>query len=185
MPDQDVITGEAPVRYAAALLDLAAEAKSLKSVEKDVKSLRKIFAQQPLVTQMANNPVYATEDKAAALVAIAKKAKISKLTTQFIGTVAQNRRAADLPAMFAAFEDQLARSRGSQIAKVTSAAKLTPKELSAIKASLKKSLGKTVQVEISIDPDLLGGFVVQIGSRLFDNSLKTKMDNLRLALKDA
>ena len=79
----------------------------------------------------------------------------------------------------------LARRRGSQVAKVTSAAKLTAAQLSAIKAQLKKSLGRPVDIETSVDPELLGGFVVRIGSRLYDSSLKTKLEDLRLALKEA
>lgn len=185
MPEQNVITGEAPKRYASALLELATEAKSLNLVEKDVKSLVKMFRDSADLNALANNPVYANEDKVAALMAVAKKAKIGKLTSQFIGTVTQNRRAADLPSILASFQAQLAVHRGTQVAYVTSAAKLTAADLSALKAKLKKSAGKTVTVETTVDPDLLGGFVVQIGSRLYDNSLKTKLEDLRLALKDA
>jgi len=131
VPEQNVITGEAPKRYASALLELATEAKSLNSVEKDVKSLVKMFSGSAELKALASNPVYANEDK------------------------------------------------------VSSASKMTAADLTALKAKLKKSAGKTVTVETSIDPDLLGGFIVQIGSRLYDNSLKTKLEDLRLALKDA
>lgn len=185
MPEQNVITGEAPKRYASALLELATEAKSLNSVEKDVKKLAKMFKDSADLNALATNPVYANEDKVSAFSAVAKKAKIGKLTSQFVGTVAQNRRAAELPSILASFQAQLAEQRGTQVAYVTSAAKLTAADLSALKAKLKKSAGKTVTVETTIDPDLLGGFVVQIGSRLYDNSLKTKLEDLRLALKDA
>jgi len=92
--------------------------------------------------RLANSPVITTEDKVAALRAIAKKAKLSVLTQQFIGTVAGNRRAADLPGIISAFNDMLARRRGSQVAKVTSAAKLTAAQTTAIKSQLKKTLGR-------------------------------------------
>ena len=85
----DVITGEAPKRYAQALLELAEEAKSLKKVEKDVKTLKALFAKSADLTQMASSPVVALDDKVAALTAVAKKAKVIPLTTQFIGTVAK------------------------------------------------------------------------------------------------
>ena len=185
MPEQNVITGEAPKRYASALLELATEAKSLNSVEKDVKSLVKMFSGSAELKALASNPVYANEDKVSALMAVAKKAKLGKLTSQFVGTVAQNRRASELPAILASFQEQLAAQRGTQVAKVISASKMTAADLTALKAKLKKSAGKTVTVETSVDPDLLGGFIVQIGSRLYDNSLKTKLEDLRLALKDA
>ena len=184
MSDTEVITGEAPARYAKALLDLAEEAKSIPRVEKDLKSFKKIYDSSADLKRLAQSPVFGTEDKAAALMAVAKKAKLSALTQQFIGTVAGNRRAADLPGIISAFMDMVARRRGSQVAKVTSAAKLTAAQISAIKSQLKKSLGRPVDIETSVDPDLLGGFVVRIGSRLYDSSLKTKLEDLRLALKE-
>lgn len=185
MPDQNVITGEAPRRYASALLELATEAKSLNSVEKDVKKLLAMFAGSADLRAFAANPAHATEAKVSALSALVKKAKLGKLTANFVGTAAQNRRAAEIPAILSAFQEQLALQRGTQVAKVTSAAKLSAADLSALKAKLKKSAGRTVTVETTVDPELLGGFVVQIGSRLYDNSLKTKLEDLRLALKDA
>jgi len=185
VPEQNVITGEAPKRYASALLELATDAKSLNAVEKDVKALSKIFRDSADLNSLANDPVLANEDKVAALMAVAKKAKIGKLTSQFVGTVAQNRRAGELPSILASFQSLLAEQRGTQVAYVTSAAKMAAADLNALKAKLKKSAGKTVTVETTVDPDLLGGFVVQIGSRLYDNSLKTKLEDLRLALKDA
>jgi len=183
--DSDVITGEAPIRYAKALLDLAKEAKSLKKVEKDLADFKKTYLASPELQRVATSPVFATEDKVNALVAVAKKAKLSTLTTQFIGTVAGNRRAGELPAIIAAFGNLVALERGSQVAKVTSAKKMTAAELTSLKSNLKKSLGHAVDVETSVDPELLGGFVVAIGSRLYDSSLKSKLEDLRLALKEA
>jgi F-type H+-transporting ATPase subunit delta len=185
LSDTEVITGEAPTRYAQALLDLAEDAKSLPRVEKDLKSFKRMYDSSADLKRLAESPVVATEDKVAALTAVVKKAKLSPLTQQFVGTVASNRRAADIPGIISAFNDMLARRRGSQVAKVTSAAKLTAAQLSAIKSQLKKSLGRPVDIETSVDPDLIGGFVVRIGSRLYDSSLKTKLEDLRLALKEA
>ena len=185
MSDTDVITGTAPMRYAQALLDLAIEAKSLKKVEKDLASFKKIYAGSDDLQRLAASPVFAIDDKVNALTAVANKAKLGALTTQFIGTVAGNRRAGELPAIIAAFSKLLAQHRGSQVAKVTSAKKLTAAELTSLKLNLKKSLGHAVDVETSVDPDLLGGFVVAIGSRLYDSSLKSKLEDLRLALKEA
>ena len=181
----DVITGEAPKRYAQALLELAESAKSLKTVEKDVKILKALFAKSEDLKAMTRSPVVALDDKVAALTALAKKAKVSALSTQFLGTVAQNRRAAEIPAMLSSFQDMVARRKGSQVAKVTSAQKLTAAQLTSLKTNLKKSLGRPVDVETSVDPDLLGGFIVRIGSRLYDSSLKTKLEDLKISLKEA
>lgn len=185
MSDSDVITGEAPKRYAKALLELAEDSKSLKRVEKDLNSFKKIYASSPELQRLATSPVFAIDDKVNGLTAIAKKAKLSELTTQFIGTVAGNRRAGELPAIIASFTDLVAKRRGTQVAKITSAKKLTAAELTSIQSNLKKSLGHGVDVETAVDPELLGGFVVRIGSRLYDSSLKTKLEDLRLALKEA
>ncbi len=185
MSETEVITGEAPVRYAQALLELAEDAKSLNSIEKDMKLLKSILVSSQDLQTMIVSPVVATDDKVAALTAIAKKAKLKPLTIQFIGTVVGNRRADHLPGIITAFEDMVARRKGTQVAKVTSAQKMTAAQLASLKTNLKKSLGRPVEVETSVDPDLLGGFVVRVGSRLYDSSLKTKLEDLRLTLKEA
>lgn len=185
MSDTEVITGEAPIRYAKALVELAEDAKSLVAIEKDVKSLKAMFETSKELKAFVDSPVFTTEDKKAAMASIAKKAKLKALTAQFIGTVAANRRADILPSIIAAFEDIVAKRRGSEVAKVTSAQKMTAAQLTSLKSNLKKSLGRPVQVETSVDPDLLGGFVVRVGSRLYDSSLKTKLEDLRLTLKEA
>ena len=185
MSSDDVITGEAPDRYAAALLELADSAKSLTRVEKDLKAVAQAFDVSPELKRMTASPVHATEDKVAAMTAIAKKVGASTLVQQFVGTVAANRRAADLPDIIKSFQAKLALRRGSQIAKVTSAKALTAAEKTQIKSKLKAVTGQTVTMETEVDPDLLGGFVVKLGSRVFDASLKTKLDDLRLALKSA
>jgi len=182
--EQDLITGEAPGRYAQALLELAEDSKSLKSMEKDVAKLKKVFAGSAPLRDALSNPVFAIEDKVSVVKNVAVKSKVSKLLTNFVCTAAQNRRASDIPSMFKAFEELVALRRNSETAKVTSAKKLSAAELTKIKSELKKSLGRKVDVETAVDPALLGGFVVKIGSRLYDSSLKTKLEDLKLALKE-
>ena len=185
MSDTEVITGEAPSRYALALLELAEESKSLKTIEKDAKKLKAAFTKSADLQRLTRSPVFSVAQKVDALSAVAKKAKLSKLMMKFIGTVTENRRAGELPAILSAFEGLLAQRKGSQIAQITSAQKLTPAQLTSLKSNLKKSLGRPVEVETSVDPDLLGGFIVRVGSKLYDSSLKTKLDDLKIALKEA
>ena len=185
MSNADMITGEAARRYAKALLDLTEETKSLKSVEKDLKTLKGLFVKSEDLRAVASSPVMATTDKVAALMAIVKKAKLGKLVSQFVGTVAENHRAVQLPEIITAFEEMLAKKRGTQNAQVVSAQKLTAAQLNSIKAQLKKSIGRDVSIEASVDPDLLGGFAVKIGSRYFDNTLKTRLEGLKMAMKEA
>ena len=184
MSQTDVISSEAASRYAKALFELAQDAKALKSVQKDLKSLSTMLSDNAGLKSLIADPIYATEDKVKSLVAIAKKAGFHKLVTQFVGLVAQNRRSDELPGIITAFEDFMARQSGGSIAKVTSARNLSATELKNLKASLKKSLGQTVDVETAVDPDLLGGFVVRMGSRLYDSSLKTKLEDLKIAMKE-
>lgn len=185
MSNTDVIVSEAARRYATALLELAESAKSLKTVEKDMKTLNGLFSKSDDLRRLASSPVLADGDKLKALLAIAKKAKLSKLTIQFIGTCVENQRAGDIPAIISAFEEKLARQRGTGSAQVFSAKKLSAAQLSSIKTQLKKSLGRNVAIETHIDPELLGGFAVKIGSRYFDSTLKTKLEGLKMAMKEA
>lgn len=182
---EEVITGEAPARYAEALIELADGAKSLNKVEKDLDVIAKAFAESDDLRRFAASPVFSIDDKVAALTEIAKKAKLTPLTQQFVGTVAANRRAGEIPAIVQAFKERVALRRGSQVAKVTSASKMTQAQLTQLKTRLKAETGRPVEVEASVDPELLGGFVVKLGSRLYDASLKTKLEDLRLALKSA
>jgi len=185
MSNAIAITSEAASRYASALLGLAEEAKALKSVEKDLKSLKAMFTSSTDLVEMAASPVLADAEKAKALLALATKAKLSKLTKSFIGTVVDNGRAGELPSMILAFEQELAERRGTESAVVTSAKKLTAAQVKSISASLKKSLGQAVSLETAVDPELLGGFAVKIGSKYYDATLKTKLEGLKLALKEA
>lgn len=179
----DVITGQAPARYAQALIDLASDAKSLNSVEKDLKSVAEAFEESGDLQFVAASPVFAKDDKVRAFDAIGKTLKLSALTQQFIGTIVSNRRTEEIPAIIAAFNYRLALQRGTQVAKVTSAAPLTTAQITQLKTKLKSVTGNDVTVETDVDPDLLGGFRVKLASRLYDASLKTKLEDLRLALK--
>lgn len=185
MSTQDVMTGEAPRRYARSLLELAEDATSLKTVEKDLKTVKKMFAGSADLRALVVNPVFATDDKVSAITAVSKKAGVSKLVLQFVGLMTQNRRAHEIPAAITAFEAALAKRRGTEVAKVTSAKKLTGAQLTKLKSELKKTLGRSVDIETDIDPDLIGGFVVKIGSRLYDSSIKTQIEDMKLALKSA
>jgi len=185
MSNAIAITSEAAKRYASALLELAEETKSLNAAKKDMNSLKAMFANSTDMVEMTVSPVIADASKAKALLALANKAKLGKLTKSFIGTVADNGRAGELPSMITAFEQILAERQGTESALVTSAKKLTAAQIKSISASLKKSLGHAVTLETAVDPELLGGFAVKIGSKYYDATLKTKLEGLKLALKEA
>ena len=115
--------------------------------------------------------------------AVLDAAQISGLARKFIGLVAANRRARELPGMAAAFLAELARRRGETTATVTTAVPLTPEQLSQLTTTLKGLVGAKVAVDARVEPDILGGLVVKVGSRLFDSSIRSKLQRLQLAMK--
>ena len=133
----------------------------------------------------ADNGIIAADDQVKGLTAIAAKAKFEKTTANFLGLLAQNGRARDLPAVIAGFQARYARHAGIVAAEVVSAQPLDAKQLSAIKAALKASLGKAPELTTRVDPAILGGLKIKVGSKLFDASLKTKLDQMKFALKRA
>lgn len=170
-------------RYAMALFDLAEENKALDAVADDLKGLDAMIKESSDLDRLIKSPVISRSEQSRALAALIEKAGMNDLTAKFVGLVAQNRRLFALPGIIRAYLDIIAGRRGEVTAQVISAKKLTEKQLSALTASLKKAVGGNVAVEPEVDPELLGGLVVRVGSRMVDSSLKTKLSHLRLAMK--
>ena len=171
-------------RYASALFDLADGSKSLDQVAQDLGSLRKMVAESADLARLIASPVIPRALQGKALLAVLDAAGISGLTRNFVGTVAANGRARDLPAMAAAFLAELASRRGETTATVTSAVPLSPAQLQQLSDALRSVLGsKKVSIDARVEPDILGGLVVKVGSRLFDSSVRSKLQRLQLAMK--
>ncbi|MGB0681710.1 MAG: F0F1 ATP synthase subunit delta [Magnetovibrionaceae bacterium] len=170
-------------RYASALFDLAVADKALDTVAADLDQLHQMVQESEDLNRLLSSPVISRDDQKKAMAAIAEKAGFSKLTQNFIGTVAANRRLFALPGMLVAFRRQLAAHRGEATAEVVSAKPLSDAQLAALADSLKKAIGTKVSVESKVDPSLLGGLVVKVGSKMIDSSLKTKLAQMRLAMK--
>lgn len=171
-------------RYAGSLYELAAQAKQVESVEADLAGVETMIAESADLARLIKSPVFSAEDQQKAITAIADKAGIKGLVGNFLRVVAQNRRLFAVPAMIAAFRRIAAEARGETSADVTSAHKLTAAQETELKAALKQVAGKDVAISVTVDPSLLGGLVVKIGSRQIDTSLKTKLNSLKLALKE-
>jgi F-type H+-transporting ATPase subunit delta len=176
-------TSEAAERYAGAVFELAAESKALDAVEKDLAAFADAMAANADLQTAAVSPLIARDEKSRALVAVANKLGLSKLGANLIGVAAANGRAADLPAIAAVFRRKMAESRGQKEVEITSAVALDAKQIEAISAAISKAIGQAVQPTTRVDPSLIGGFIVRAGSRQFDASVKTKLDNLKLALR--
>ena len=178
-------TTEVGERYAQALFDLADETQTLDAVRADLKSLRAAWNESADLRRLATSPVIAAEDQQRGLVAIADKAKFNGVTRNFLGLLGQNHRARDLPGVIAGFELLYAKKTGVVAAEVVTAQALTDAQLKSIQSTLRASLGKDPELTARVDPTILGGLKVKVGSKLFDASLKTKLDQMKFALKRA
>ena len=171
-------------RYAGALYDLAVEAKATDAVLSDLISLRDMIADNDDLKSLVSSPVYTRSEQSKAIMAVMDKAGANKLTNKFLGAVADNGRLFALPQIIQAFAEEVARRNGQVSAEVISAVSLDEKRRKAVEATVAKLAGsKNISLEMKVDPSLLGGLVVRIGSRLFDTSVKTKLNRLEAAMK--
>ena len=181
----DFRTTQVGGRYAQALFDLALETGRLDAVRADLTSLRAAWIESADLRRLAASPVITTEDQARGLSAIAAKARFEQTTRNFLGLLGQNGRARDLPAVIAGFETLYAAHTGAVAAEVVSAVPLTTAQTTQIRSALSGALGKAPEMTARVDPSILGGLKVKVGSKLFDASLKTKLDQMKFALKRA
>ena len=170
-------------RYASALFDLAAENGQVTAVEKDLETLGAALAESGDLAALTTNPELSRDVAGKAMAAVAKTLKLSALTTNFLGVLATNRRLGKLPAIIAAFRAIAAAQRGEVTATVTSAHPLSDDQIAALKTKLTAREGRTVMLTASVDPDLLGGLVVTIGSQRIDASIRTRLNSLAQAMK--
>jgi F-type H+-transporting ATPase subunit delta len=170
-------------RYASALFDLASENGTVTAVESDLGTLGAALAESGDLAALTTNPQIARSAQGAAMAQVAGKLKLSPLTTNFLGVLAANRRLAKLPAIISAFKAIAAAQRGEVTATVTSAHPLSDDQIAALKTKLTAREGRTVMLSAKVDPDLLGGLVVTIGSTRIDASIRTRLNSLAQAMK--
>jgi F-type H+-transporting ATPase subunit delta len=171
-------------RYASSLFELALEAKSVAKVEAALSSFEAMLAGSADLKRLIESPVFAADEQERAISALLEKAGIDGLAGSFLRVVARNRRLFAVPGMIDAFRRIAAEHRGEVSAEVTAAHALTAAQQAELKAALKSVAGKDVVINVTVDPSLLGGLVVKMGSRQIDTSLKTKLNSLKLALKE-
>ncbi len=171
-------------RYASALFDLASEERQLSEVEAGMGALRRMLDESEDLRRMVASPLLGADEQAKAIGAVLQKSGASPLLSNFVQVVARNRRLFTLPDILKSFRSLLARHRGEVSADVTSATALTDAQLDQLKDMLRVEVGKEVSVDTKVDPALLGGLVVKIGSRMIDSSLRTKLDTLKTRMKE-
>ena len=170
-------------RYASALFDLASEAGTVTAVESDLDKLEAGLSESSELAMLTTSPKGSRDAAKKALWGVAAIMGLSELTQNFLGTLAQNRRLSKLPAIIRSFRAIAAAQRGEVSAEVASAHALTDKQLDQLKAKLTAREGRTVKLTTKVDPDLLGGLVVTIGSKRIDGSIRTRLNSLSQAMK--
>lgn len=172
-------------RYATALFELATEAKSLDVVASDLTRLRTLITGSADLARLVRSPTFTREEQGKAIAAVLARLDVNQLTKNFIGLLAAKRRLFALPGIVSAFEALVARQRGEMTAEVTSAQPLKAEQRTALMGTLKDAMKRDVRLTERVDPTLLGGLVVKVGSRQIDSSLKSKLVRLERAMRGA
>lgn len=170
-------------RYATALYALADENKALDAVAADLRGLQTLLDDSPDLRRLIRSPVLARTQQGKAMAALAERAALTPMTRNFLGLLARNRRLFALPQMIGAFLAELAARRGEVTAAVVAAQELSPEQRERLGEQLRKSVGRRVAIDVRVDPALVGGLVVRLGSRMVDASLRTKLHRLERAIK--
>ncbi len=170
-------------RYATALFELARDEKQLDTVGASLATLRQALRDSDDFAKLTTSPLVSRDDAVKAAAASAQAMKLDPITTNFLGVLAQNRRLSQLGNVVRAFVALAASHRGEITAEVTSAHPLTDDQVAAVKTNLKSRLGRDVAVDLGVDPAILGGLVVKVGSQMIDGSIRTKLNSLAHAMK--
>lgn len=181
--DNTLVSGVAE-RYATALFDLALESGAIDAVDADLSRVSALLSESDDLVRLVRSPVFAAEDQLRAVSAILDKVGIGGLVGNFVKVAANNRRLFAVPGMIAGFRQLLAKHRGEVTAEVTSAEALSDAQVAALMEALKAQIGKDVTLSSNVDPALIGGLIVKVGSRMIDTSVRSKLNSLKIAMKE-
>jgi len=170
-------------RYATALFELARDEKKLDTVSASLATLRQTLAESADFRRLITSPLVSRDEAVKAVAATADVLKLDRTTANFLGVLATNRRLGELGAIIRAFGQLVAAHRGETTAEVTSAHPLADTQVEELKARLKSQLGRDVAIDLTVDPAILGGLIVKVGSRQIDGSIRTKLNTLATAMK--
>jgi F-type H+-transporting ATPase subunit delta len=171
-------------RYARAMFDLAMEENALDATEADLGRIEAIMDESEDFMRLVRSPVFTADEQLVAVSAILDKVGLSGIVGNFARVIAKNRRLNSMPGIISAFRNIVTAHKGEQVAEVTSAKPLSKVDLEALKTSLKSALGKDVAIDAKVDADIIGGLVVKVGSQMVDSSVRTKLNSLKIALKE-
>ena len=170
-------------RYASALFDLARDQRQIDAVSRSLDSLNQALLDSKEFAELIASPLVSREDAGKAFAALAPQLGLDPVTANFLGVLARNGRKNELRAVIRAFRRLAAEHRGETTAEVVTARPLNDDQIAALKAQLRDRAGRDVAIEATVDPDILGGIVVKLGSQQIDASIRTKLNRLALAMK--
>ncbi len=171
-------------RYATALFDLAREKNQLDQVDADLKGVQGLLAESPDLNRLAMSPVFSAEQQEKAFAAIAEKSGLGEVAKNLLHVVARNRRLSSITDIIKGFKILLASHRGEVTAEAISAVALTDEQQSKLRSTLKEAAGQDIELITKVDPSILGGLIVKIGSQQIDDSLATKLNNMKTRMKE-
>ena len=183
MAEREIHGGGVAERYATALFELATEERNAETVSRDFAELKTLLAESPELARLVKAPVFSTEQQKLGMDAVLRRMEAAPLTVRFVLTLATKRRLAALNPIIDAYERLVAEQKGEINAEVSAAQPLSDTEIQELKRVLKEKLGREARLATRIDPSLLGGLVVKVGSRMIDSSLRTKLEGLRAAMR--
>ncbi|HEY6022587.1 MAG TPA: F0F1 ATP synthase subunit delta [Pseudolabrys sp.] len=186
MAGEDPIISGMAGRYAAALFELALDNKAVDAVKKDLDTFDALVEGSADLNRLIRSPAFDADEQLKALTAILAKAGITGLASNFLRVITTNRRLFAVRDMIRAYRALVARHKGEVTAQVTVAEKLSDKNLDALKSALKSVTGgKDIDLDVKIEPAIIGGLIVKVGSRMVDSSLRTKLNSIKFAMKEA
>ena len=172
-------------RYATALFELALESNAVDPVKSDLAAFDALIAANPDLSRLVRSPVFSADEQVKALSAVLERAGIRSLAANFLRVVASNRRLFAAREMIRGFNALVAKHKGEVTAQVTVAERLNDARMNEIRDALKSVTGKDVQIDVDVDPSIIGGLKVKVGSRMVDASLRTKLNSIKFAMKEA
>jgi len=172
-------------RYATALFELARDERSIDAVKADLDQFEAMLADSADLKRLVRSPVKFADTQLKALAAVLEQAGITGISANFLKVVTANRRLFAVTGVIRAFRALVAKFKGEATADVTVAETLSDKNLDVLKAALKSVTGKDVALNVKVDRSIIGGLVVKLGSRMVDSSLRTKLNSIKHAMKEA
>ncbi|GJM02448.1 MAG: ATP synthase subunit delta [Rhodomicrobium sp.] len=171
-------------RYANALFELAREQNLLDEVANDLNGFQALLNESDDLKNLVISPVYSAAAQERAIAALLSKAEFNATTQNFFHVVAKNRRLAAIEGVIKGYKMLLSEHRGEVTAEATSAAPLSNEQQETLKSTLKDIAGRDIELITKVDPSILGGLIVKIGSRQIDDSLRTKLNSMKTRMKE-